>query len=386
MIRAARTLALLVVVIMTTSRAHSEGLAESGVLDRPRAFQIESARLRFSFFDQQGHGFQSLAGGPRFGPGSEEMWVAQPQLEVVAKQGERLTHRIWVAVDAVSAASPDAVDVTSTASRYQEAGTLDVASTYKATKKDEMTTHFAIHLEENFRSWTFGLGWTHHMADDNAVVQASLNQTFDWFDGYLLGGAVRERQGRATTNANLSFTQILSPTTVGHLNYGLTVQTGELGNTWNTVPLVDGTHGQEQLPTLRHRHAFVGRLVQGLPWKASLKLSYRFYVDNWGALAQTIEVFLYQRITRYLYVRGTYRAHLQKGVDFFTELAPISRAFRTADSDLTGFVAHTFGGKIALDLPVRKLKNFGLDFAYERYVRSNDLRVNIYSCSLGFQF
>jgi hypothetical protein len=178
----------------------------------------------------------------------------------------------------------------------------------------------------------------------------------------------------------------LSPTTVGNLNYGFTAQSGELSNTWNTVPMITGEHDSEKLPTRRFRHAFVGKIVQALPWNASAKLSYRFYVDSWGALAQTIELFLYQRITRWLYARATYRAHIQKGVDFYTELAPVGLTPRTADSDLADFVAHTWGGKLALEMPVRRLRNFAVDFSYERYLRTNDLRMNIYSASLGFQF
>jgi hypothetical protein len=379
-------LALLSTLLVLAGDAGAQGLADAGILDRPRPFEIESARLRFTWFDQAGRGFQSMAGATALGPGSQEAWIAEPQLEIVARQGERITHRMWLPVDVVSAASPDAVDAVSTASRYQEAGTIDVATTYRASRVDEIMTRFQVHLEENFRSWTLGLGWTRHVADDNAIVHASVNQTFDWFDAYLLGGANRERVGRSTTNANLAFSQILSPTTVGHLNYGLSVQNGELGNTWNTLPLADGTRDQEKLPTLRHRHALVGRLVQGLPWNGSLKLAYRFYVDGWGALAQTIEAFLYQRITRFLYVRATYRAHIQRGVDFWTDLAPLGARYRTADSDLDSFVAHTYGAKLALDLSLPRLKNFAADFSFERYVRSNDLTVNIYSCSLGFLF
>jgi hypothetical protein len=231
-----------------------------------------------------------------------------------------------------------------------------------------------------------GLGWTRHMAEDNAVFQATVNQTFDWFDAYVVGGANRQRVARSTTNANLSFSQILSTTTVGDVNYGLTVQNGELSNTWNTVPLVDGTHGTEILPSVRIRHALVGKLVQWLPWQASLKVSYRFYIDSWGAIGNTLELYLYQRITRMLYVRATYRAHFQRGVDFYQELAPLGDGYRTADSDLANFTAQTFGGKVALDLPLRKLRGLGIDFAYERYVRSNDLRVNTYSTSVGLTF
>jgi hypothetical protein len=195
-----------------------------------------------------------------------------------------------------------------------------------------------------------------------------------------------ERQGRSTTNLNLGLTQILSPTTVGHVNYGLTIQNGQMSNTWNTVPLVDGTRAEEVLPRLRVRHALVGKLVQALPWRGSAKLSYRFYADGWGAVGHTIEAFLYQRITRHLFARVTYRAHLQQGVDFFQELAPLGDGYRTADSDLSSFTAHTYGAKLALELPLRRIRGLTADLAYERYQRSNDLRVNVYSCSLGLAF
>ena len=68
------------------------------------------------------------------------------------------------------------------------------------------------------------------------------------------------------------------------------------------------------------------------------------------------------------------------------ELAPVGEGLRTADSDLASFVGHTFGAKLALDLPLRRVRGFSADLSYERYVRSNDLRVDVYSCSLGFLF
>jgi hypothetical protein len=381
-------LALLVLSssLMPARMAAADTLAGSGILDAPRPFTIESVRLRYTFFDQSGHGYQSLAGAGTRGPGSEQISVSEPQVEIIAHQGDRITHRIWAPLDVVSAASPDAVDAVSRASRYQEAGGIDVASTFRADRDDEVGTRFAIHLEENYRSWTMGLGWTRHMAEDNAVFQASLNQTFDWFDAYNLGGSNRGREARSTTNANVGFTQILSRTTVGNLNYGLTVQTGELSNTWNTVPIADGTHGLEVLPHLRVRHAIVGRLVQALPWRASFKASYRFYIDSWGAIGNTIELFLYQRITRWLYARATYRAHLQRGVDFYTQLSPLGVGLRTADSDLADFTGHTVGGKLALELPLRRLRLLAIDLAYEHYFRTNDLRVNVYSASVGTTF
>jgi len=67
---------------------------------------------------------------------------------------------------------------------------------------------------------------------------------------------------------------------------------------------------------------------------------------------------------------------------------------KTVYPDLAEFWAHTFGMKAALDLPPSlwsaltsmRLRNLHIDLAFERYFRSNDLRVSIYSCGLGLSF
>jgi hypothetical protein len=363
-----------------------DAISSADILSAPKPYRLESMRVRFTHFDQDGLGYQSQA-GPLLGPGSEAATIEQPQLELVVKQGERLTHRIWVPIDIVTAASPDALDAISTASRTNEAVSLDLTSTYRYSEKTDLFVRAGAHVEEPFRSINVGFGLSRRLADDNATLSGSLQQVVDWFDGFDIHGVRLERVGRSTTNGNLAFTQLLSPTTVAHVNYGLTVQIGELGNTWNSVPLTSGERGPEILPHLRHRHAFVGRLVQGLPWYGSLKAFYRLYVDNWGITAHTIELELYQRLARFLYLRGNYRVHFQEGAAFYTTLAQPGTALRTADSDLASFVAQTFGGKLVIDLRfVRRLRELTADLAYERYVRSTGLSANVYSCSLGFRF
>ena len=60
---------------------------------------------------------------------------------------------------------------------------------------------------------------------------------------------------------------------------------------------------------------------------------------------------------------------------------------RTADSDLAAFSAQTFGVLGAVDVGfTRHVQGLHVDFGYEHYVRTNDLRANIYTCSLGFGF
>jgi uncharacterized protein DUF3570 len=383
--RLAFALVAVAAVMATASARADEPLATDAIFGPPRPYSIESVATRFTHFSQVGHGFQSQAGGP---PGSEELTVEQPQLEVVAHQGDRITHRLWVPVDVITAASPDALDAVSTASRTNEAGSVELASTWQATRATAATVHGGFHLEEPYRSWDLGLAIAHSFADDNAVIAASVNQYVDWFDTFDIHGTRLERAGRSSTNLNLGITQLLSPTTVGHLDYGVTLQNGTLGNTWNAVPLVSGALTDERLPGFRQRHAFVGRLAQAMPWAGgALHLYYRFYVDNWGLTAHSAEAQLYQRIGRVLWVRASYRVHQQSGVSFFTTAAYTTESPRTADSDLAPFVAQTFGGAVGVDLRfIPRLRQLTADLSYERYTRTNDLHVDVYSVGLGLRF
>jgi hypothetical protein len=382
----ARLTAVTAIALGLCGAARGDDWSSAQILGRPSPFSIEGVRVRYTQFEQSGLGYQSQA-GPAAGQGSEWALIEEPQLEVVARQGDKLTHRLWVPLDVVTAASPDALDAVSSASRTNEAGTVDLTSTYQATRTDSAFVHAGFHLEEPFRSWSLGAGWARSLADDNALVAISVQQVWDWFDSFTIYGVRTGHENRSTTNLNLGLTQLLSPTTLVHVDYGATVQLGTLGNTWNSVPLTGGQRAGELLPDFRQRHAFVGRLAQFLPWNGALHLFYRLYVDDWGILGNTFEAQLYQRLSRYVYVRASYRFHLQRGADFFTTRAGGEERYRTSDSDLDSFTAHTVGAKVALDLPLRGLaRSFHLDVGWERYLRSNGLNATIVSCGLGVRF
>jgi hypothetical protein len=380
----ARALVFAALLVPVLARAQSLP-SDDAILGPTGGFHIDSLRVRFTHYDQSGRGYQSLA-GPVSGPGSEALTVDQPQVEIVASKGNG-TYSVVVPVDVISNASPHALDAITQASLRNEAGSIDVGADYRTSPTTDVFVHGGVHLEETFRSWNLGFGMRRSFADDNTVIAISGNQIVDWFDHFAVGGLRLGRVFRSTSNGNLDLTQLLSPTTYAVLEYGVTVQTGTLGNTWNAVPVNDGTRGDERMPSLRHRHAFSGRLVQGLPWQAALHGSYRFYVDNWGLVGNTIEGAYLQRLTSFLYLRGTYRFHHQSGVDFFTTLADPAQPLRTADSDLQRLDAQTFGILAASDLRFsRHARALHLDVGYERYFRSNDLGVNMYTCSLGLQF
>jgi hypothetical protein len=344
-------------------------------------------------FDQYGHGYQSQA-GPLLGAGSERTTVFESQTEVVATQGERLTHRLWIPVDVVTAASPAAIDrpapgadFISGASRKVVSGTLDWTVGYRADAATQLSMRNALHLEEPLRSWSNGLAARRSFADESTVVSANVIESFDWFDRFDIGGHRHGHANRTGTTGSIAVTQVLTPTTIANVNYGVTVLAGTLGNTWNSVPLATGTRGPEILPQERVRHALVGRASQFLPWNGALRAYYRFYADDWGIVAHSVEGQLMQRLFPFLYVGALYRFHTQTGASFFTTLAADNGELHVADSDLARLDSQTVGGKVVADFPFAgDLRALHWEAAYERYVRTNDLRMNIVTCATGFLF
>jgi len=84
---------------------------------------------------------------------------------------------------------------------------------------------------------------------------------------------------------NFELTQVLSPTTLGSVSYGATMQLGTLANLAEVL-LSDGMRGEERLPTAAVPHALAARLLQWLPWQGTLALTSRAYVDSWGIAAR----------------------------------------------------------------------------------------------------
>jgi hypothetical protein len=351
--------------------------------------QVEEMEMRGAFFDQSGHGYQSVD-GPVQGPGSEHALIFEPLFHLLIKQSATWTHAVDITVDIVSNASIDAIDAVSTASAVNEAATVDVTSAHKD-GDTTLAVRYGGHIEEPLRSVFAGGAVTQRLADDNFAISLSGLATFDFFDHVDRHGSQLGEEERQTVNANLSVSQILSPTTVVDASYGFTLQTGTLQTTYNSVPLVGGGRADEVFAGRRFRHAFSGRISQHIPdTRSTVKVSYRYYVDSYDLTAHTVEGQLYQYLVDWLYVRGSYRWHHQTGVDFYgTAFEPGPMGPETSDSDLAPFTAHELGLKLVLlaeRSPWEGLKRSFIEASYYHYWRTNDLQVNWLAIAFGRKF
>ncbi len=353
------------------------------------------ARFLLGFFYQQGHGLQSQSGetwntrAPVTSAGSEEAFIVEPMAQLSVRQSKHLTHQIFIPVDIVAAASPDATDLVATASAVNEAVTIDVTSTYSPSDKSDISLRYGFHLEEPFRSVFSGPTFTFHLFEDNTVLSASALVVADGFDPVTPNGVDHSFVARTTLSMNLGLTQLLSPTTVLDASLGATTQWGVLQQTWNSVVLyrVQGQPGEpvrrvaELFPVSRGRLAASARVSQHIPASSTtVKGSYRFYIDENLAIAHSAEVELYQWMGPWFYARLHGRLHTQIAPDFwapsFQDPRPKENDKRTSDSDLQTFNAREIGLRLVLQrdrAPVGFRASDSFSLGYLHYDRSNGL-------------
>ncbi len=380
-LRATRLARLLLCLgVSTAAVCHAEPSSDAAILGQgSQSARIDEFRLRLSSFYQDGHGYQSKA-GTLAGPGSERALIIQPQMLVGIRQSARIHHEVVIPIDIVSAASANALDVISHASAVNEAIGVELTSRFDLTDDDQLTSNLIWHEEEPFGSGSFGLGYSHAMADDNAVLGISGQATFDRFDYLQPNGDRHGRRNRTALNGNLNFSQLLSPTTVFEASYGLTFQQGTLETSYNSVPIEGGTSRTGELfPHSRTRHAAQARVAQHLPEShTTLRAAYRYYTDTFQLSAHTTEFELHQYLFPRLIARGSFRYYTQSGVDFFSSALPASESSlrpRTADSDLAPFHAQEYGLKL---LWLARGQS-SLDIGYFHYFRDNGLSANVLS-------
>lgn len=375
--------ALVLAVLRTPAHADP---SDAEILGEDPGWSVESVELRSSFLDQRGRGFQVQGGGPGQ-PGSERMYVFQPSALIRLRQSARVTHEVTVPVDAITAASPDAVDATSSASRRNTSVDVDVRSTVILGDVETLTTRVAGHWEEPMGSGTLGAGYRRSLADDNATIGINGSLTIDGFDDHDRTGRYLGKTARETFSASITGSQLLSPTTMLDGSYGLTRQHGRLETTWNAVPTEDGNVTDEVLPRDRTRQAATVRIAQHVPiTRSTLKGSYRYYRDDLGLRAHTVEGAYYQYLTPWLYARGSYRYHHQRGAEFFTTSLPLGFTGddpRTADSDLASMHANEWTVQLSTLRERGPLCAWSVSAELMRYTRSNDLRITVVSITVG---
>ena len=238
------------------------------------------------------------------------------------------------------------------------------------------------------------------------------------------GGRVKNDYGtdtRQTYNFTATYSQVLTKRLQAAISTELVSQNGLLSTPFHRVYFKDNPDANlsptlgnsfsprvataariETLPRSRFKYPISLRLNYYASDLVQVRGFYRFYNDNFGITAHTMELELPVKVTPFFVLYPFYRYHQQTAAGYFAPFQEhsVKEAFYTSDYDLSAFTAHKTGlglryspvygigrfympGKNAQGLP-RVIRFKSLDLRYAHYQRSTDLTANIVSFDLGF--
>lgn len=345
---------------------HPQGLAPASPVPEevPALAQGELSRsiaFRLGFFDQS----DSVDGNPFL---DEELTIIEPIVLFDWDVDRDLGYTVKVAYDYVSSASIDRL------SNYPEQSGasgdnwygLELGMRHRLSEVWRLGWHVGASFEYDYTSLKAGgeATWTPTDGRD-ASVTASLDVFLDDVDVIRFNGVEEGSDSRTSVATTVQWYQVLGPKLHGTFGATLGYQSGFLETAYNGVVVEDGatppfpfhngalgTEITEELPDSRTRVALFGRLRRQLTEGTSVEAGGRIYGDDWGIQSFTLEPRLYQSlIADRLALRLRYRYYNQTEADDYVESLPGGAPlpeFRTSDSDLGDYDAHSFGAQLVL--------------------------------------
>ena len=228
-------------------------------------------------------------------------------------------------------------------------------------------------VEKNLARDNFTLAFTYSLARDKSYF---FDLTRKAFTGWI---------PKNTDTYEVSATQILGAHDLCLFGAGEAVQSGFLATTRNTV-VVNGQRVQEILPALRHRQFYTARYAHAFNQFLAWHTDYRFYTDDWGIQAHSVEPFLALSFAEDDgLIRLGYRYHSQIAANYYVTSLAAPQVYMTSDSDLSAFDAQDVSllASYTFDTPGTLFTTMQVGMGAMVYQRTNDLSVTVLQASLG---
>ncbi len=354
-----------------------------------------------NYYDQDGE-HSPVTGGV----GTEDLQVLAPVFVVRWAVSDDWTLNFDLGVDGITSASTDNIDADRIDSEVSSASRQDTRAYTSVTAsrrwRENQTWRFGTSLSREYDYSSVGgnVGWSIDLNQQNTTFAARLGYFSDTVDLYDTFGIVQGEDDRETADLSLSLTQVLGPRTVGSVEVGFISQSGFLSTPFHEVILApapespQGEHVAERLPDSRERMAVGLRLNHTFSKRIVQRFSYRYYDDDWGISAHTIEAETHFRLPTETeaWIYPILRFHSQTGSDYFGLPGTFSggEAFFTADRDLSEFDSEKLGLGLRLGFRKKqngflsKLKSFESRLA--TYSRDDGLDAISFSLALGWRF
>lgn len=357
----------------------------------------------FNFYTQDGSQGEQIYGSDQ----KEKVEVLEPMLFIDYQINEQTSINAHFVLDSWTAASDTQLDGNTGASMDDGAPEEAITRQGRGSAQIGITNDYkswlwssrlGISSEYDYKSLNFGGTIQKNFANDNFVLAFSPQLFFDRAKTFnLVSQETTEYKGRTIYSADLSASQILTPSDI--IQFGATYihMHGMLNNISNTVKVLTNPYSntlsrvEENLPNNRERYAISAKAIHAFTDETALHAGYRYYDDTWGISANTAELSLNQSYFEDdAFLRVSYRYYNQNQNEYYAHEFATQQQFMTSDSDMETFSGNRYGIHYGHSLGDKKVFGFGLediqiDVGVYYYKRSNELTYTLAQIGLNIQ-
>ena len=251
---------------------------------------------------------------------------------------------------------------------------------------DERTA-LAVNYRRFFDNGVFSV--TPAGSNENDYDSLSLTLEYQWERNgknttYSIGAGYTDDNVSATgqdldenKNGNSIFagiTQVLGAQSLLQLNLSIAEESGYLSDPYK-LALVDGNFVADNRPARREQTALLVRYIAYKQNKeASLHLTYRFFDDDWGTQAHTLETSWNQEFGRNWLATYTLRYYTQEKAEFYQPFysSPRPDGLYSTDYRLADYGSALVGFKLEKSFSSETSINFNIEY----YTRRDDLKLS----------
>ncbi|ANE50792.1 DUF3570 domain-containing protein [Flavisolibacter tropicus] len=356
---------------------------------KSKKLNLDEVNLVTGYYQQTGD-HSAVTGGVGTEALNDIATTIELRLYKYDRKQRRHNFNLELGVDHYTSASSDKIDPY-TISSPSHSDTRVYPSIGWTVQNEEKKTTFgltgSLSNEFDYQSYGLGASFTKASKDNNREFSARAQAYFDtWKVIYpieLRGGAEHNEESspRNSFSASLSLAQVVNTNLQLLLVTEPTYQNGLLATKYQRVYFTNSDVKAETLPNSRVKIPLGVRANYFLGDRFIVRSFYRYYQDDWGVKAHTLDLETPIKLTPFASLTPFYRYYTQAAADYFAPYAQHTpaEAFYTSDYDLSKFHSQFFGAGIRL-VPLKGVLGIAkwnsVELKYGHYIRSNNLQSN----------
>lgn len=372
---------------------------------KPRKLTFEEANFVSSYYQQTGNN-SAVTGGI----GTEKLSDISGSLEVKFFKYDRKLRKnsfdFEIGIDHYTSASSDKINPQSISSASHADTRIYPSLNWTRENETKGTTigaGISASSEFDYNSLGLNLNFAKKTANKNGEFSAKLQGYLDNLK-MILPVELRppanqndeidengySKEKRNSFSGSLSYSQIVNQRLQIMFIADLIHQQGYLGLPFHRVYFDNNVVKVENLPDTRLKIPLGFRANYFIGDKMIIRGFYRFYHDDWGLKAHTIDLEAPVKITPFFSVSPFYRYYNQSAVDYFQpyHIHKAADQYYTSNYDLSKFSSNFYGAGFRIAPPNGVFGNNHinmLELRYGHYSRSNGMQSNIVSLHLKFK-